>query len=421
MFNYFGCEKNYSSFSIFSIYLRIYHKMKKITLSLTMLLFVAISTMAQVAINKDGNSADASAMLDIQANDAGFLPPRLKTTERNAIAAPAEGLVIYNVTTECLEFYRSGTWIQICGNSGTPENGAEYSIGSGGSCQNTVVSGTYQEGSMLDNSNTVTIDVLVTVVGNGTLSTDTVNGYSFTGSGSFGSTGVHQVTLTASGIPVAGQTDLFTVVANHGGGSCQFSVVVDPIPTAYNPTTGKTWMDRNLGASQVATSSTDALAYGDYYQWGRLADGHEDSGSGTTTTLSSTDDPGHSDFIIAPTNPYNWRNPENVNLWQSDGGINDPCPVGFRIPTASEWENERLSWATNDPAGAFGSPLKLTIGGQRSNQDAVMNDEGIRGYYWSRTVKSGTEYTHYLSIQSSSADVFWTDRADGMSIRCIKD
>jgi hypothetical protein len=30
--------------------------------------------------------------------------------------------------------------------------------------------------------------------------------------------------------------------------------------------TGKVWIDRNLGASRVATSSTDALAYGDYYQ-----------------------------------------------------------------------------------------------------------------------------------------------------------
>ncbi|MFT7002526.1 MAG: hypothetical protein ACJAVW_003569 [Spirosomataceae bacterium] len=41
-----------------------------------------------------------------------------------------------------------------------------------------------------------------------------------------------------------------------------------------NPTTGKIWMDRNLGATRVATSSTDAYAYGDLYQWGRATDGH---------------------------------------------------------------------------------------------------------------------------------------------------
>ena len=32
--------------------------------------------------------------------------------------------------------------------------------------------------------------------------------------------------------------------------------------------TGKIWMDKNLGATQVATSSTDAASYGDLYQWG---------------------------------------------------------------------------------------------------------------------------------------------------------
>ncbi|MDO5968527.1 hypothetical protein Q4Q35_01790, partial [Flavivirga aquimarina] len=46
--------------------------------------------------------------------------------------------------------------------------------------------------------------------------------------------------------------------------------------------TGKIWMDRNLGASQVATSSNDADAYGDLYQWGRAADGHESRTSSTT-------------------------------------------------------------------------------------------------------------------------------------------
>lgn len=48
---------------------------------------------------------------------------------------------------------------------------------------------------------------------------------------------------------------------------------------------GLVWMDRNLGATQAATSSTDTAAYGDYYQWGRDSDGHQFATSGTTTTL----------------------------------------------------------------------------------------------------------------------------------------
>src|SRR5690554_6304293 len=68
-------------------------------------------------------------------------------------------------------------------------------------------------------------------------------------------------------------------------------------------TTGKVWMDRNLGASQVATTSTDAAAYGDLYQWGRCFDGHQKRTSGTTITLSATDTPGHNDFIRGQSGP----------------------------------------------------------------------------------------------------------------------
>ena len=65
-----------------------------------------------------------------------------------------------------------------------------------------------------------------------------------------------------------------------------------------NPTTGETWMDRNLGATRAATSSTDAASYGDLYQWGRASDGHQCRSSGTRSTLSSVDQPNHSDFIL---------------------------------------------------------------------------------------------------------------------------
>lgn len=83
-----------------------------------------------------------------------------------------------------------------------------------------------------------------------------------------------------------------------------------------NFTTGKVWMDRNLGASQVATSSTDIASYGDLYQWGRGTDGHQIRTSGTTATLSSSDNPGHGDFITNGSSPNDWRSPQNDNLWQ---------------------------------------------------------------------------------------------------------
>lgn len=66
-----------------------------------------------------------------------------------------------------------------------------------------------------------------------------------------------------------------------------------------NPATGKTWMDRNLCATRAATGSSDADAYGDLYQWGRAADGHENRNSPIAEMLSTGDSPGHGNFIVS--------------------------------------------------------------------------------------------------------------------------
>jgi uncharacterized protein (TIGR02145 family) len=190
-------------------------------------------------------------------------------------------------------------------------------------------------------------------------------------------------------------------------------------PNVTNPITGEIWMDRNLGASQVATSSTDAAAYGDLYQWGRLTDGHQIRTSGTTSTLSSTDNPGHSNFILAPSSPYDWRSPQNDNLWQGVSGINNPCPSGYRLPTEAELNAERTSWSSNNAAGAFASPLKLPVAGYRLNSNGSLNNVGSGGSYWSSTV-AGTS-SRYLYFVSSNAGMNSNDRANGFSVRCIKD
>lgn len=185
-----------------------------------------------------------------------------------------------------------------------------------------------------------------------------------------------------------------------------------------NPVTGEIWMDRNLGASRVATGSADADAYGDLYQWGRAADGHEKRTSGTTTTLSNSDDPGHGDFIINGSNPFDWRSPQNNNLWQGISGTNNPCPEGYRLPTKAEWDAEIATWDSEDAAGAFSSPLRLPLAGSRAYNDGSLSSAGSFGRYWSSTWNATS--SHYLNLFSTFAFVGNFSRAEGFSVRCIK-
>jgi len=178
-------------------------------------------------------------------------------------------------------------------------------------------------------------------------------------------------------------------------------------------------MDKNLGATQVATSSTDAASYGDLYQWGRGTDGHQIRTSGTTTVLSTTDQPGHGDFILVSNSPFDWRSPGNDNLWQGVNGVNNPCPSGYRIPTDAEWDQELLSWSSNNAAGAFTSPLKLPLAGYRYVISGSLSSVGSNGYYWSSTV-SGTLARH-LGFNSFNASTSYIGRATGFAVRCLKD
>jgi len=178
-------------------------------------------------------------------------------------------------------------------------------------------------------------------------------------------------------------------------------------------------MDRNLGASQAATSSTDADAYGDLYQWGRAADGHQCRNSSNTSTLSSTDQPEHGDFITNGASPRDWRSSQNDNLWQGVNGTNNPCPSGYRLPTNAELDAERGSWSSDDSDGAYASPLQLPLAGYRDGPSGWLLGVGSVGRYWSGTV-SGT-YAYKLDFYSSNTYLYNFARAFGYSVRCLKD
>jgi len=241
------------------------------------------------------------------------------------------------------------------------------------------------------------------------------------------------ITFNISGTPTSSGIAAFTF--SIGNKSCIFyrtvnaapiwpagTVFCNGTPTAVidvtNPITGKTWMDRNLGASRAATNSTDTLAYGDLYQWGRGADGHQCRNSSTTNTLSTTDQPGHGLFIICPdVPPAAWLTNINNNLWQGINGLNNPCPKGYRLPTDFELNSERLSWTQNNNYGAIMSSLKLPVPGVRLYINATVANTTVYGYYWSSSFNGNPIY---LELNSSNANINTNYRGHGFSIRCIK-
>lgn len=66
-----------------------------------------------IGINEDGSSPDVSAILDIKANDKGILVPRLNSTQMAGVSNPADGLLIYNTSTDSFWFFAGGSWGEL--------------------------------------------------------------------------------------------------------------------------------------------------------------------------------------------------------------------------------------------------------------------------------------------------------------------
>ena len=95
--------------------------------------------------------------------------------------------------------------------------------GSPNACTGAIVTGNYQAGNTLGLNDKVTLSVNVSIIGSYSITTNTVNGIYFSGSGSFTTPGVQTIMLTGSGVPIAGGTyDI-----SPGLNGCDFPVTID--------------------------------------------------------------------------------------------------------------------------------------------------------------------------------------------------
>lgn len=97
--------------------------MKKIALFLLLVVSsLKIINAQSLAINSDGSSADASAVLDIKSTNKGLLIPRVTTAQRAAISSPSTGLIVFQTDGTAGFYYNAGTpsspnWLMLINGS----------------------------------------------------------------------------------------------------------------------------------------------------------------------------------------------------------------------------------------------------------------------------------------------------------------
>ena len=397
-------------------------QMKKKTVSfcwgcLLFMLGSIVYLQAQDTARKIGNNPltiEQTAVLELESTTKGFLLPRMTTAERDAITSPANGLMIFNTSSQSVDFYDAPTtsWKNLqMGVNVVPFLKSSF---------------TTPYNFRVTITNLSTVDIMPT------FSTSDV---SISGLTSATSTAVDDTSQTIP--PFGSHTVNFTI--SYGSATAAAPLAIQGVYSYANQTTNSTtnvgsntvllhnglfydevsgqnntiWLDRNLGATRVATASNDTAAFGDYYQWGRGTDGHQRSNSGVTTTIATNSTPGHGAFIRSNDN---WLNTTDNTLWQGVNGTNNPCPSGYRVPTETELNAEGLAFSSQNIAGAFASPLKLPATGLRTNTNGVVSHNGA-GYYWTSTIdNTNARLFHFFNTAPMASLV----RAFGFSVRCIK-
>jgi hypothetical protein len=144
----------------------------------------------------------------------------------------------------------------------TPSGGCSFSITTttaGGTsvytlnCAAPVITGTYTTGVPLGAGNTITIKADVTTAGTYSISTGSVNGMTFSTSGTFAVGANQNVVLTGSGTPALAGTNSFTVIGSAG---CSIPITtVAPPPAIYNLTCSGTSVSGTYTVGSALTSS----------------------------------------------------------------------------------------------------------------------------------------------------------------------
>ena len=199
-------------------------------------------------------------------------------------------------------------------------------------------------------------------------------------------------------------TVTITVTTADGAKTAECTVNVIELDTSLDGVVinGTRWATRNVGAPGTFADSPQDV--GMLFQWNRRA-----GWSATNPPVNSNGD-------------WNSTIPTGT-IWESH---NDPCPAGWRVPTAEELDALRVGsiWMTyNDVngrlfGGVTGGIFLPAAGWLNGGSDGALDDEGTLGFYWSRT-GYGNNQARNLTFNNTIVEMRSNARVDGYSIRCV--
>jgi uncharacterized protein (TIGR02145 family) len=171
---------------------------------------------------------------------------------------------------------------------------------------------------------------------------------------------------------------------------------------------GVTWATRNV--NQPGQFAANEGAQGMAYQWNRKI--------GWSLIELINSDGGTT-----------WDNTNKMNILERKwSAINDPCPVGWRVPTSAEFKSLVnsvasewivVSYAVGKKFGSFENSIFLPASGFR-NSDGTLRLVGEVGFYWSSDETSNNADGQYIQLyEASQISFFQQDINSAMSVRCV--
>lgn len=379
-----------------------------VVICICFLLFNFINILiAQVGINENGNPPDPSAMLDISSSSKGILIPRLTTIQRDAITNPAQSLIIYNVTTRCLEIYENSQWNQIWCYSCPPPSGLTANASPNPIC----------EGQSLSLSASATGATI----------------WSWTGPNGFTSSSqnptINNITLSQAGT--------YSVVASNSCGSTNpvdVTVTVNTAPSTPGTITGNT----SICAGQTATYSISPVSGATSYVWTVPSGSTITSGQGTTSiqvqfgstsgniSVYASNDCGNSSssqlgvtvntipstpgaisgtttvcqgqtytYSISPVSgatSYTWSVPSGSNILSGQGTTSIQVQIGSTSGNISVY-------ASNSCGNSGSSQLAISVTSLPGNAGAISG---------TTNVIAGNQYTYSITPVNGATSYTWT-------------